>query len=75
MAGVLNNRGTEAERFWRRVQIADNVLRGAAPSAIAAARNQCARGHDYTPENTYINPRTGARYCRACRAIRETTAP
>lgn len=23
-------------------------------------------GHEYTPENTYVNPRTGARSCREC---------
>lgn len=26
----------------------------------------CPRGHEYTAENTYVNPITGARRCRAC---------
>jgi len=37
------------------------------------ARNHCARGHEYTPENLYERKdRPGHRECRACR--RETTA-
>lgn len=31
----------------------------------AAARTTCPRDHEYTPENTHINPR-GARICRTC---------
>jgi hypothetical protein len=26
----------------------------------------CVRGHEYTPENTYITPSTGTRQCRIC---------
>jgi hypothetical protein len=26
----------------------------------------CPRGHEYTEDNTYINPTTGHRLCRAC---------
>lgn len=33
-------------------------------------RTHCKRGHEFTPENTYIRPR-GTRECRACRPIRE----
>lgn len=28
---------------------------------------ECVHGHEYTPENTYITPRTGHRSCRTCR--------
>lgn len=28
---------------------------------------QCINGHDYTPENTYRDPRYGKRQCRICR--------
>lgn len=31
----------------------------------------CKRGHEFTEDNTYINPTTGARICRACVRYRE----
>ena len=30
-------------------------------------RNQCSKGHNYTKENTYINPSSKQRVCRACK--------
>jgi hypothetical protein len=42
-----------------------NVMRGKGPGAVNARKTECAQGHEYTPENTYI--RTGGeRQCRAC---------
>lgn len=38
----------------------ENVRRGQRAQAVA-----CARGHDYTPENTAISPK-GTRRCKAC---------
>jgi hypothetical protein len=43
----------------------ENWRRGSSPSAIAARRGCCARGHPYTKANTYITPR-GYRQCRIC---------
>jgi hypothetical protein len=37
-------------------------------------RTQCPYGHEYTEENTYLNPRTGARSCKRCRRERSTQA-
>ncbi len=37
----------------------------AASKAKALDRTHCANGHEYTPENTRIDP-NGARRCRAC---------
>jgi hypothetical protein len=31
----------------------------------------CVRGHEYTPENTYVTPSTGRKKCRACRLLRD----
>lgn len=30
-------------------------------------KTHCAEGHQFTPENTYLDPDTGYRNCRACR--------
>ena len=30
-------------------------------------KESCPRGHEFTPENTYIQPSNGGRCCRACR--------
>lgn len=32
------------------------------------ATDACPQGHPYTPENTYVNPTTGGKHCRTCRA-------
>jgi hypothetical protein len=31
-----------------------------------AAKTHCMRGHEFTPENTYVKPSTGMRRCRTC---------
>jgi hypothetical protein len=31
----------------------------------------CARGHEWTPENTYTVPSTGKRMCRACKKMKD----
>lgn len=43
-----------------------NTLRGFSPSAKCARKTYCKRGHEFTPENTYIR-KSGARTCRQCR--------
>lgn len=30
----------------------------------------CSSGHEFTPENTYLDPRNGTRKCRTCRTER-----
>ena len=48
---------------------AENVRRGAArwvPGARQRAKRRCPRGHAYTKSNTYVQPSTGGRACRAC---------
>lgn len=46
-----------------------NLMRGNGPSAINARKIQCNNGHEYTPENTYLNANTGKRRCIICRDI------
>ena len=42
---------------------AENVRRA------AAAITHCRQGHEYAPENTYIDPRTRKRQCRVCNRL------
>lgn len=39
------------------------------PTARLARKTHCWRGHEFTPENTYISPK-GYRTCRACGRIK-----
>lgn len=43
-----------------------NILRGEGVAARFARRTHCSKGHEFTSENTYINPTSLARYCRVC---------
>ena len=45
----------------------ENTLRGEGPGAINAAKEECKRGHAFTPENTYWHGRR--RHCMECRRI------
>lgn len=44
---------------------AENMRRGNSPSAIVHRENRCQRGHELTPENTYLTS-AGYRTCRTC---------
>lgn len=46
----------------------ENVLRGIAPPAQNATKTHCIRGHEFTPENTYVS-RNGSRHCKTCALI------
>jgi HNH endonuclease len=37
------------------------------PGARNRSKTRCPAGHEYTPENTYVNPTNGSRQCRACK--------
>lgn len=50
---------------------AENLLRGESPAARNARKTHCKRGHEFTHENTWVNPRTGGRQCRACFRLRK----
>lgn len=47
----------------------ENVLRGVGFAATNAQMTHCIRGHEFTPENTYVTAK-GQRHCRACGALR-----
>lgn len=44
-----------------------NTLRGIGPSAENARKTHCKRGHEFSPENTYVYH--SRRHCRTCRRI------
>lgn len=44
-----------------------NVLRGESFAATNAAKAHCIHGHEFSPDNTRHDPRTGQRVCRACK--------
>lgn len=43
----------------------ENVLAGVGPTARNAKKERCVNDHEFTPENTYVDPR-GWRQCRTC---------
>lgn len=54
---------------------AENVLRGVSPMAQQARQTHCIRGHEFTPENTYLRPDRFGRQCRTCNRARWRTRP
>lgn len=40
------------------------------PQRQRLEQSECARGHAFTEENTYISPKRGRRSCRSCRRMR-----
>jgi HNH endonuclease len=57
-----------------------NVRRGDSPVAVNFHKTHCKRGHEFTPENTYVPPkRPTQRNCRQCkrgdRKVKRVTRP
>lgn len=52
------------------VTFAENVRRGMAGMTPRASKAECAHGHAYDEENTYIDPK-GHQRCRACNTDRQ----
>ena len=42
---------------------------GLSPTSASSDKTRCKRGHEFTPENTYVHP-SGSRVCRACKRMR-----
>lgn len=49
----------------------ENVRRGAGYALINGMRTACINGHEYTPENTYVDPTRGTVRCRECARIND----
>jgi hypothetical protein len=54
---------THAQNISRGMRKADRSKWKPKPNSL---KTHCPRNHEYTPENTYVNPK-GSRVCRACR--------
>jgi hypothetical protein len=50
----------------------ENIRRGNAPSTLAARTGVCQRGHEFTPENTYVRKDSKRVMCRACQRLRRS---
>lgn len=44
----------------------ENILRGTAPSSVAARTNLCSKGHEISGHNAMIRKKDGKRRCRTC---------
>jgi hypothetical protein len=80
VANGLKRRGVVMRKHWEVEPYPKNLQRS---NAKKKARTHCRRGHEYTPENTWIDGR-GSRNCRECmransrvwkRANRKPAAP
>ena len=69
---LCRNRGCVNPYHLEIVTHSENTLRGRLPEIMRQRqliKTHCPRRHPYDNENTHINPATGARECRACRAL------
>jgi hypothetical protein len=49
---------------------AENCRRGISPHGLNMRKTHCKHGHEFTPENTYMEPNHAGRQCRTCIRIR-----
>lgn len=66
---LCRNRSCVNPAHLEPVSRAENLRRA---REFKAPVTHCRHGHEYTPENTYVNPK-GRRICRTCRRAREAT--
>lgn len=67
---LCRNRSCVNPDHLEAVPCKENIRRGYSPAAIARRTNRCARGHEFTLENTYRR-QSGRRMCRTCRDLVE----
>lgn len=66
---LCRNRACVNPEHLEAVSHRENILRGETLQAENASKTHCLNGHEFTPENTYINPK-GWRDCRICKRER-----
>ena len=62
---LCRNRACVRPDHLEPVTCRENLLRGDGFAATNAAKTHCPKGHEYTPENTYVRKRM--RSCRECK--------
>ncbi len=65
---LCRNRGCVNPDHLEEVSFRVNLYRGESNQAVNARKTTCINGHEFTPENTYINPNKPRRNrsCRTC---------
>jgi hypothetical protein len=67
---LCRNRTCVNPEHLEQVENLENLRRGAGYALANGMRSACINGHEYTSDNTYIDPAGGAR-CRRCASIRD----
>jgi hypothetical protein len=71
---VRHRNGVSLDNRFRNLQYStyhwNNMDRVKHGHHFRANQTKCIRGHEFTPENTYINTVSGCRECKACKGIR-----
>lgn len=67
---LCRNRGCVNPSHLEPVTNEENLRRGAGFALRNGMRTACINGHEYQPENTYVDPE-GGRRCRECARIRD----
>lgn len=67
---LCRNRGCVSPAHIEAVTPRVNNMRSMSTAALNAVKTHCVRGHEFTPENTYVTPNRGTRQCRKCMKIR-----
>lgn len=70
---LCRNRACCNPAHMEAVTSVENVMRGESIAAQNARKTHCKRGHEFTPENTYVS-KTGARTCRTCERAKKVAA-
>lgn len=68
---LCRNRRCVRPEHLEPVTALENLRRGAGYALRNGMRNSCRNGHEYTPENTYLDPTKRTVRCRECARARD----